>query len=107
MDIGKTIRLCRAQKSWTQSDLSKRTGITVPHLSMMENNLRDPSMAAMQALANAFDLPLNVLVFLASEPKELTGLSDELKEKLSRAALTLLRLPSSGHLFSNTPNRHT
>jgi hypothetical protein len=66
---------------------------------MMENNLRDPSMTAMQQLANAFDLPLNVLVFLASEPKELTGLSDELKEKLSRPALTLLGLPSSGQLF--------
>jgi hypothetical protein len=73
---------------------------------MMENNLRDPSMAAMQALAHAFDLPLNVLVFLASEPNDLIGLSDELKEKLSRAALALLRLPSPGLLFSNPPNRN-
>ena len=56
-------------------------------------------MASMQALANAFNLPLNVLVFLASEAQELVGLSDELKEKLSRASLTLLGLPSSGHLF--------
>jgi len=107
MNTGKAILLCRAQKGWTQSELSKRAGITVPHLSMIENNLRDPSMAAMQALANAFDLPLNILVFLASEPEDLTGLSEELKEKLSRAALALLRLPSSGHLFSHTPNRHT
>lgn len=84
-----------------------RTGLTVPHLSMLENNLRDPSMATMQALANAFDLPPNVLVFLASEPEELTGLTDELKEKLSRAALTLLGLPSSGLLFSNPANRNT
>ena len=99
MEIGKTIRLCRTKKGWTQAELSKRTGITVPHLSMMENDLRDPSMDAMKSLANAFDLPLNVLVFLASEPKELVGLSDELKEKLSRAALTLLGLPSSGNLF--------
>ena len=56
-------------------------------------------MASMQALANALNLPLNVLVFLASEPQELVGLSDELKEKLSRASLALLRLPSTGHLF--------
>ena len=99
MEVGKTIRLCRARKGWTQAELSKRTGITVPHLSMMEHDLRDPSMDSMRALANAFDLPLNVLVFLASEPKELVGLSDELKEKLSHAALTLLGLPSSGNLF--------
>jgi transcriptional regulator with XRE-family HTH domain len=99
MDIGKAIRLCRTQKGWTQAELSKRAGLTVPHLSMMENNHRDPSMASMQALANALNLPLNVLVFLASEPQELVGLSDELKEKLSRASLALLRLPSTGHLF--------
>jgi len=74
---------------------------------MLENNLRVPSMEAMQALANAFDLPLNILVFLASEPKELSGLSEELKEKLSRAALVLLGLPSSGNLFSGTPDRHS
>ena len=106
MDTGNAIKLCRTQKSWTQRELSKRTGITVPHLSMIENNLRDPSMAAMMALAKAFELPLNVLVFLASEPKDLTGLSDELKEKLSRAALTLLRLPSTKLLFSNQPDRN-
>ncbi len=101
MDTGKAIRLCRAQKGWTQSELSMRTGLTVPHLSMLENNLRDPSMATMQALANAFDLPPNVLVFLASEPEDSHWPAfDELKEKLSRAALTLLGLPSSGLLFS-------
>ena len=99
MQIGKTIRLCRNKKGWTQAELSKRTGITVPHLSMLENDVRDPSMDSMKALANAFDLPLNVLIFLASEPEDLVGLSEELKEKLSRAALTLLGLPSSGNLF--------
>jgi len=99
MQIGKTIRLCRNKKGWTQAELSKRTGITVPHLSMLENDQRDPSMDSMKALANAFDLPLNVLIFLASEPEDLIGLSEELKEKLSRAALSLLGLPSSGNLF--------
>jgi transcriptional regulator with XRE-family HTH domain len=99
MDIGKAIRLCRAQKGWTQAELSKRAGLTVPHLSMMENSLRDPSMASMKAIASALNMPLNVLVFLASEPNELVGLTEELKEKLSRASLALLGLPSSGNLF--------
>ena len=99
MQIGKTIRLCRAKKGWTQAELSKRTNITVPHLSMMESGDRDPTMDSLKSLANAFDLPLNVFVFLASEPEELVGLSDELKEKLSRAALHLLGLPNSGNLF--------
>ena len=56
-------------------------------------------MSVMQALANAFGMPLNVLVFLAADPQELTGISNELKEKLSRAALELLRLPTTDVLF--------
>jgi len=56
-------------------------------------------MASMKAIASALNMPLNVLVFLASEPNELVGLPDELKEKLSRASLALLGLPSSGNLF--------
>ena len=99
VDIGRAIRLCRSQKGWTQAELSKRTGITASHLSMMERNERDPSMAAMQSLANAFGMPLNVLVFLAAEKEELAGMTEELKEKLSRAALELLKLPTPGHLF--------
>jgi transcriptional regulator with XRE-family HTH domain len=99
VDIGRAIKLCRSQKGWTLRDLARRTGITVSHLSMIEHNQRDASMSAMQALSNAFGMPLNVLIFLAADPNELTGISNELKEKLSRAALELLRLPTTDNLF--------
>lgn len=66
---------------------------------MMERNKRDASMTTMEALAKAFGMPLNVLVFLAADQKELVGISDELKEKLSRAALELLKLPTTDNLF--------
>jgi transcriptional regulator with XRE-family HTH domain len=97
--VGRAIKLCRSQKGWTLAELGKRTGIAPSHLSMIEHSNRDPSMATMQAIANAFGMPLNVLIFLAADPSDLVGVSDELKEKLSRAALELLRLPTTGHLF--------
>ena len=100
MDIGKAVKQCRTQKGWTQHDLSTRTGITVSHLSMIEHNQRDPSMKAMQAIANGFGMPLNVLVFLAATPNDLTGISTDLQENLARAATELLKLPSTGNLFS-------
>ena len=53
----------------------------------------------MEVIAQAFGMPLNVLIFLAADEKELVGVSEELKEKLSRAALELLRLPTAGNLF--------
>ena len=97
--MGRAIKLCRSQKGWTLAELGKRTGIAASHLSMIERDTRDPSMKTMQAIANAFGMPLNILIFLAADPKDLAGVSDELKEKLSRAALELLRLPTTGNLF--------
>jgi transcriptional regulator with XRE-family HTH domain len=99
LDVGRAIKLCRSHKGWTLADLGKRTGIAPSHLSMIERNLRDPSMKTMQDIARAFGMPLNVLIFLAADPKDLVGVSEELKEKLSRAALELLRLPTTDHLF--------
>ena len=99
MDTGKAIKLCRSQKGWTLRELSKRTGIAGSYLSMIERNQRDASMAAMQSIAKAFGMPLNVLIFLAADSKELTGMSEGLKEKLSHAALELLRLPTTDNLF--------
>lgn len=99
MDIGRAVKLSRSQKGWTLRELSKQSGIAVSHLSMIERNQRDASMSAMQALANAFGMPLNVLIFLAADPTELTGISTELREKLSHAALQLLRLPTTSNLF--------
>ena len=99
LNIGRAIKLCRSQKGWTLRELSRRSGIAVSYLSMIERNQRDASMSAMQGLANTFGMPLNVLIFLAADPNELTGISTELQEKLSRAALQLLRLPTTDHLF--------
>ena len=79
MDIGRAIKLCRSQKGWTLRELSKRSGIAVSHLSMIERNQRDASMSAMQTLANAFNMPLNILTFLAADPNELTGISTDRK----------------------------
>lgn len=99
MNVGRAIKLCRSTKGWTLAELGKRTGIAASHLSMIEHNSRDPSMKTMQAIANAFGMPLNVLIFLAADTTDLAGVSEELKEKLSRAALELLRLPTTGNLF--------
>lgn len=99
MNVGRAVKLCRSQRGWTLAELRKRTGIAASHLSMIERNDRDPSLKVMHTLAVAFGMPLNVLVFLAAEPNDLTGINDELKEKLSHAALELLRLPTTGNLF--------
>lgn len=99
MNVGRAIKLCRSQRGWTLAELGKRTSMVPSYLSMIERNDRDPSLATMEAIAKAIGLPLNVLIFLAAEPNDLLGVSDELKEKLSRAALELLKMPTTDHMF--------
>src|SRR5882724_2524579 len=76
LNVGRSVKLCRSQKGWTLAELATRTGIARSYLSMIENNRRDPPMKTMQVIANAFGMPLNVLIFLAADEKELAGVSE-------------------------------
>jgi transcriptional regulator with XRE-family HTH domain len=82
----------------TQSELARRSSISLAYVSLIEQNKRDPTTSVSEAIARGLDMPLSILVFLASDKRELVGLSDEIREKLSRAALDLLKEPGSGFL---------
>jgi hypothetical protein len=66
---------------------------------MIEKGQRDPALSSLEATAKGLEVPLNILMFLAAEKDELVGMSDELKEKLSKATLELLKEPTSGYLL--------
>lgn len=100
MNFGRAIALCRQQRSLNQVELAKRAGISSTYLSLLERNERkDPSMSIIQNLAEALQVPTGILFFLASEDNELAGLSPELKEKLSFAALKILNEPVQATLL--------
>jgi transcriptional regulator with XRE-family HTH domain len=94
MNLGRAIALCRKQRSLNQAQLAKRAGLSVSYLSLLERNERkDPTLSIVQSLAQALQIPTGILFFLAADDAELGGLSSELKEKLSFAALQLLNDP--------------
>jgi transcriptional regulator with XRE-family HTH domain len=99
VNLGRAIKLCRSQKGMTQSELAKRSGISLAYLSVIEQNKRDPTMSVVESIARSLSVPLNILFFLAADKTELSGLSEEVREKLSRAALDLLKEPGSGFLL--------
>ena len=90
MDIGNAIRICRAHRGLTQSVLAKRAGISLSYLSLIEHNKRDPTVSSLGAIAEALGLPLNLLVFLGAGRSELTGVPDEVREKLSAVIMRIL-----------------
>lgn len=94
MNLGRAIKLCRNQKGLTQAELAASASISVSFLSMLEQGKRDASFSSIQAIAEALAIPVSILVFLAAGNDELTGISPELIDKLSSAALGLVRAGS-------------
>jgi transcriptional regulator with XRE-family HTH domain len=58
MNIGETIRNFRLQKSLSQGDIEKRTGLLRCYLSRVENGHTIPSLDTLAKIANAMDVPL-------------------------------------------------
>jgi transcriptional regulator with XRE-family HTH domain len=90
MNVGKAIKLCRTQRGLSQSELANIAGISVSYLSLLERGKRDPTFSTVEGIANALGIPVSILVFLAANDEEMSGLSSELREKLSYTALQLM-----------------
>jgi len=90
MKLGETISLCRKKRGYTQAQLASLAGISVSHLSLTENNKRDPSLSAIESISNALRIPLSVLLFLASENECLTDFNEKDLERISQSIIGLM-----------------
>jgi len=104
MNLGKAIKLCRTQKNLKQSELAERAKISVSYLSLLERGKRDPNFSTVEKIATALDVPVSILVFLAADEEELSGMSPELKEKLSYTALRLIERSNGKASLHKEPN---
>lgn len=91
MNLGKAIKLCRTQQGLNQSELSSIAEISISYLSLLEQGKRDPTFSTIENIANGLKLPMNILIFLALNKDEMRVLGSELCEKLSYAALRLIK----------------
>ena len=90
MNVGNAIKLCRTQKNMNQAELAKLADISVSYLSLLERGKRDPNLSTVESIAAALNIPFSILMFLAAEKDELSGVNRELAEKLSYTALKLI-----------------
>lgn len=91
MHLGRAIKLCRTQKGYSQHYLAYAAGLSVSYLSLLERNLRDPNISTVVKVSEALNVPLPILMFLATDKDEIAGISQELAEKLSHTALMLMQ----------------
>lgn len=65
--LGTRLRGLRSERHWTLEELSKRADLSPPYLSRLEAGERQPSLAALISLAQAFEIPIAAL-FEQSQP---------------------------------------
>lgn len=88
--IGSTIKLCRDRRKLSQKDLAEKSGLSVSYLSLIEQGKRTANLEVLESIAAGLGLPLNVLIFLASDKSELAGIDETIAEKLSLLAWKLI-----------------
>jgi len=90
MNLSNAIRTCRKKRGYTQAKLAKLADISVSHLCLLEKNNRDPSLSVVNSISNALKIPVTVLVLLASHHEDITELSENQIEELSRSIMGII-----------------
>lgn len=89
MDYGKAIRICRAARGLSQTDLASQLDLSPSYLSLLEAGKRHPSLKTLERVSRTLHVPSHLLLLLASEPEELR---EQNKEDVERLSLILLEL---------------
>jgi transcriptional regulator with XRE-family HTH domain len=71
LSTGEVIRMLRELKGWTQPELARRSGISVPNLSLLENEKVEIGKKRAEQLAGAFNVHPAIIMFPEYEAKEI------------------------------------
>ena len=88
--LGSTIKRCRTVRTLTLDELAIETGLSKGYLSLVESDQREPGLSAINSIATALDVPIEILVLLAARSGELDELSEQRVGKLKRAVWKLV-----------------
>jgi transcriptional regulator with XRE-family HTH domain len=90
MNYGKAIRTARVARSISQKVLAKAAKVDPSYVSLVESGARTPSASNLKKIADALDVPLYLLVLLASDQADLRGLSEDERDRLGGRLLSVL-----------------
>ena len=89
--IGKSIRILRHQHGWSQEDVAKRLGISIPAFSKIETGVTDINLSRLEQIANIYEIDVVQLLSLnmeeaEPEPSSLSILQKKLNDRESEIA---------------------
>lgn len=90
MNYGKAIRLARSARGLTQQELADRAGLNSSYISLLEKGHRVPGTKALEALSEALEVPMYLLMLMGSDQEDLRGVPKEKAEALASELLQLV-----------------
>lgn len=90
MNFSRAIKIIRATKGLSQSELAEISGIDASLISRFESGNRKPSINNLEAVSKKLAIPLYLMTLLASEKKDLKGISEKKAQELGKKLLELL-----------------
>ena len=81
--LGKSIRLLRHQRGWSQEDVAKRLEISIPAFSKIETGITDVNLSRLNQISKLFGLSL-VQLLSTSDPEEEKAKADEIGSLVSK-----------------------
>jgi transcriptional regulator with XRE-family HTH domain len=90
MNFGRAIRTARAARHLTQKALATKSGLDPSYISLLEANERQPSTETLANIAESLQVPVYLLVLLASDRQDLKGISPTEAKALAKQLLSLL-----------------
>ena len=85
--VGKKIRLLRHQKGWSQQDVAKKLGISIPAFSKIETGITDLNLSRLIQIAKLFNFTaVQLLSFSETDDvnnfvEGITSIQQKLKER--------------------------
>ena len=82
MHLGRAILSLRKDRGWSQKRLAREIGHDHSYVSHLEAGNRVPSMGLLTSIADALDVPVWLIMFLASGEHNLNGIDAGTAEEL-------------------------
>jgi len=95
MNYGKALKIARAINGLQQADIAQRAKLDPSYVCMLEKGKRKPSVATIERLSRALQIPTHLFSLLATEKDDLKKAD---AEEITRVGESLARL-----LFTNFP----
>ncbi len=90
MNISNAVKLCRTARDLSQKELAEKADISTSYVSLIEQGKRDVSVAMLEKIAAAMEMPVEALLFMAADKGKLANISNELASEISLSILQLL-----------------